>query len=163
MNKWDKRFMDLAAHVATWSKDPSTQVGAVVVNDDKQVIGLGYNGFPRRVFDGDSRYATKEVKYLFVSHAERNALDNTFVATKGATLYSTLYPCNECAKGIIQKGIRRVVTRKPDRSKTYLNYNVTTTMFIESNVEVEYLEDENDNSGREHSNQCTFNHTRKST
>ena len=149
--------MELAATVAKWSKDPSTQVGAIIVNEDKQVIGLGYNGFPRRVFDGESRYTTKAVKYLFVSHAERNALDNTFISTKGATLYSTLYPCNECTKGIIQKGIKRVVTKRPDSSKTHLNYNVTTTMFVESGIEVTYLEDENDDSGGEFESQLTFN------
>lgn len=138
--------MDLAAHVASWSKDPSTQVGAVIVNDDKQILGVGYNGFPRRVFDGDSRYNNKQSKYWFVSHAERNALDNTFTSTKGATLYSTLCPCNECTKGIIQKGIKRVVTTKPDFSKAYLNYNVTITMFVESGVQLDYIENINVNS-----------------
>lgn len=132
--------MDLAAHIAAWSKDPSTKVGAVIVNDDKQVIGIGYNGFPRRVYDGESRYITKASKYLFVSHAERNALDNTFTSTKGATLYTTLCPCNECTKGIIQRGIKRVVTTKPDFSKTYLNYNVTITMMIESGTQLDYID-----------------------
>lgn len=132
--------MDLAAHIAAWSKDPSTKVGAVIVNDDKQVIGIGYNGFPRKVFDGESRYITKDAKYLFVSHAERNALDNTFTSTKGATLYTTLCPCNECTKGIIQRGIKRVVTTKPDFSKTYLNYNATITMMIESGTQLDYID-----------------------
>lgn len=134
--------MDLAAHVAQWSKDPSTKVGAIIINDDKQVIGMGYNGFPRGVMDSESRYVNKVAKYLFVSHAERNALDNTFAPTKGATLYTTLCPCNECTKGIIQKGIRRVVTTRPDFSKTYLNYNVTIAMFLESGVKLDYVEDD---------------------
>lgn len=112
MTDWNQRFMDLAKHVAGWSKDPSTQVGAVVVNDKKQVISMGYNGFPRGVRDCQERYKDKATKLSFVAHAERNALDNAFGDVEGATLYSTLYPCSDCAKGIIQRGVRTVVTSK---------------------------------------------------
>lgn len=139
MNNWDYRFFDLAAHVATWSKDPSTQVGAAIVNDDRQVLGLGYNGFPRGVHDYRHRYDDRETKLLFVAHAERNALDNA-TDVRGATLYSTLYPCTDCAKGIIQRGIKRVVTTKPSETQhARFNCNISEKMFEEAGVEVDFI------------------------
>ena len=107
MSKWSDRFMELAEHVATWSKDPSTQVGCVIVDKQNRVVSLGFNGFPRGIKDIPARYQDKETKYLFVAHAERNALDNAPLSVEGCTLYSPLLPCNECAKSIIQKGIKR--------------------------------------------------------
>jgi dCMP deaminase len=138
MTDWNQRFMDLAHHVAGWSKDPSTQVGAVIVNDKKQVLSLGYNGFPRGVFDCKERYNDRPTKLKFVAHAERNALDNAYVNVDGATLYSTLYPCSECAKGIIQRGIKRVVTSKQwyNQQATRFNFDVSEIMFKEADVEV---------------------------
>jgi dCMP deaminase len=138
MTDWNQRFMDLAHHVAGWSKDPSTQVGAVIVNDKKQVLSLGYNGFPRGVFDCKERYDDRPTKLKFVAHAERNALDNAYVDVDGATLYSTLYPCSECAKGIIQRGVKRVVTSKQwyEQQATRFNFDVSETMFKEADVEV---------------------------
>lgn len=137
MADWNKRFMDLAEHVAGWSKDPSTQVGAVIVNDNKQVISMGYNGFPRGIHDCAERYNDRTTKLKFVAHAERNALDNAFTNVEGATLYSTLYPCNDCAKGIIQRGIRQVVTREPDQSKAErFNFDASKIMFEEAGVDL---------------------------
>lgn len=137
MTDWDGRFWDLASHVAGWSKDPSTQVGAVVVNNNRQVLGMGYNGFPRGVNDDPERYNNRETKLMFVAHAERNALDNTFTSSEGATLYSTLYPCTDCAKGIIQRGIKRVVTAAPSEAAWHrFNCEVSKTMFEEAGVEV---------------------------
>lgn len=138
--KWHRRFFTLAEHVALWSQDPSTVVGACIVNDDKQVLSLGYNGFPRGVDDHIDRYLSRDIKYKFVSHAERNALDNAFVDVRGSTLYSTLFPCNECAKGIIQKGIKRVVTTMPDLERVHNNVDVSLTMFAEAGVELLYVE-----------------------
>ncbi len=136
-SNWDIRFLELAYHVAKWSKDPSTKVGAVIVNEQHQVLSLGYNGFPRGVEDRESRYADRETKLLFVAHAERNALDNAFVDVRGATLYTSLCPCNECAKSIIQKGIKRVVTHPPpvDKIETFKMY-ATTQMFNEANIKL---------------------------
>lgn len=137
---WDMRFLDLAAHVAQWSKDPSTKVGAVIVNDDKQVLSLGYNGFPRGVEDRVSRYSDRQTKLLFVAHAERNALDNAYVDVRGATMYTTLCPCNECAKSIVQKGIKRVVSYSPPY-EIVEKFNITTTriLFREGGVELQLL------------------------
>ena len=134
---WDMRFLDLAIHISFWSRDPSTQVGAVIANDNKQVLSLGYNGFPRGVEDRKSRYEDRTTKLLFTAHAERNALDNAVIDVRGATLYSTLCPCNECAKSIIQRGIRRVITTTPpaDKIERY-NISTTLTMFRESGVQI---------------------------
>lgn len=138
--KWHRRFFTLAEHVALWSRDPSTCVGSVIVNNDKQVLSLGFNGFPRGVEDLPERYSDKETKYKFVSHAERNALDNAYVDVKGATLYSTLFPCCECAKGIIQKGIKEVVTPAPDLSRTHNNLDESLQMFSEAGVKITLIE-----------------------
>lgn len=136
MTDWNKRFLDLAEHVAGWSKDPSTKVGAVIVNDDKQVLGLGYNGFPRGVHDCGERYNNRDMKLLFVAHAERNALDNAS-DVRGATLYSTLFPCTDCAKGIIQRGIKTVVTTAPNETQAKrFNFDTSKIMFDEAGVEL---------------------------
>lgn len=138
MTDWNQRFMDLAHHVAGWSKDPSTKVGAVIVNDKKQVLSMGYNGFPRGVYDCKERYNDRPTKLLFVAHAERNALDNAHADVDGATLYSTLYPCSECAKGIIQRGIKRVITSKEmhEQQAARFNFNSSKIMFDEAGVEI---------------------------
>jgi dCMP deaminase len=136
MADWDKRFLELADHVAQWSKDPRTKVGAVIVDEKKRVVSVGYNGFPRGVDDDDARYEDRQTKHLFVAHAERNALDNAPLMVDGCTLYVPLVPCNECAKSIIQKGIQRVVSYVPDRDGAGFNWHITTTMFIEAGVEL---------------------------
>ncbi len=134
---WDMRFIQLCDTVATWSKDPSRQVGSCIVDSRKRVISVGYNGFPTGVHDHEARYANRETKLLFVCHAERNALDNSPSSVEGATLYSTLFPCNECVKSIIQRGIKRVVTLSPDNPRNALfNFDVSRIMLSEANVEV---------------------------
>ena len=106
---WDRRFLTLAEHVAQWSKDPSSKVGAVIVGTDKRQVCFGYNGFPPGVADTEARLNDRPTKYRLVQHAERNALDNCNFGTKGSTLYVTRCPCSECTKSIISKGIIRVV------------------------------------------------------
>ena len=134
--KWDQRFLDLADHIALWSKDPRTKVGAVIVDAKKRVVSVGYNGFPRGVGDDDSRYVDRPTKHLFVAHAERNALDNAPLMVDGCTLYVPLKPCVECAKSIVQKGIMKVVTYKPDRDGTGFNWHITDIIFKEAGVVV---------------------------
>lgn len=117
--KWDRRFLELATHVSTWSKDPSTRVGAVVVNDERIVVGLGYNGFPRGVADYAERYDDRETKYKLVVHAELNAILNAGSECKDATIYVVpsfgLPPlCSNCAKAVVQAGIKRVVGYEPN-------------------------------------------------
>ena len=131
--QWDKRFLELAAHVATWSKDPSTKVGACIVDHKRHVVSLGYNGFPRGVEDSPELYNDRAMKLLHVCHAERNALDNAHCDVTGCTLYCTLFPCNECAKSIIQRGIKEVVTFRNDREDIF-NWEVTKKMFREAGI-----------------------------
>ncbi len=136
MSKWADRFMSLAEHVATWSKDPSTQVGCVIVDKQNRVVSLGFNGFPRGIKDLTDRYNDKETKYLFVAHAERNALDNAPLSVEGCTLFSPLLPCNECAKSIIQKGIAKVVSYEPTEDRPHLRWDITKQMFLEAGVQL---------------------------
>lgn len=112
--KWDRRFLDLAAHVAQWSKDPRTKVGAVVVDDRNRIVGMGFNGFPRGVCDDPDRYDDRDVKHRLVVHAELNAILNSPnpQLLRGSTLYVTHPPCGECAKAIIQAGIANLVVSK---------------------------------------------------
>ena len=139
MTDWDERFLSLADHVSQWSKDPRTKVGAVIVDQKKRVISLGYNGFPRGVEDTPERYDDRPTKHLFVAHAERNALDNSPMSVEGCTLYVPLVPCSECAKSIIQRGIARVVSYVPDREGANFNWDITETMFTEAGVEFNLL------------------------
>ncbi|MCS5592792.1 MAG: dCMP deaminase family protein [Gammaproteobacteria bacterium] len=147
LDKWDNRYLALAKEVATWSKDPSTQVGAVTVGAKKEVLSQGFNGFPRGIKDTPERYNHRETKYKFVVHAEMNAIYNaTYSGTSldGATLYIYGLPiCSECAKGIIQVGIKKVVIEK---SKELDNWNeslrLSQEMFSEAGVEL-IIKDEN--------------------
>ncbi len=141
LNKWDRRYLSLAKEVSTWSKDPSTQVGAVTVGSKKEVLSQGFNGFPRGIHDTDERYNNRDTKYKLVVHAEMNAIYNaTYSGTSldGATLYVYGLPiCSECAKGIIQVGIKKVVVEK---FKELDNWNesvqLSKEMFDESGVEL---------------------------
>lgn len=114
MTKWDKRFLDLAHHVATWSRDPSTQVGCVIVNPRRQIVSTGFNGFPVGVDDDPARYACRPTKYLMILHAEQNAVLQAGGDVRGGTAYVTHPPCSQCAAVLIQAGIVRIVTVKPD-------------------------------------------------
>lgn len=110
---WDECFMQIAQVIAQRSKDPSTQGGAVIVDDNNVVLGLGYNGFPRGVKDDDLPWEREggflETKYAYVVHAEENAVYNSSQKVQGCKLYCTLFPCNECAKTIIQNGIKEII------------------------------------------------------
>lgn len=103
----------MAKLIAQRSKDPSTQAGAVIVNKNKIIVGLGYNGFPRGIKDEELSWEREgnflDTKYAYVVHAEENAIYNANTSTEGCTLYTTLFPCNECAKTIIQNGIKEIV------------------------------------------------------
>lgn len=112
---WDEYFMGIAMLSAERSKDNSTQVGACIVNSDKKIISVGYNGMPTGCIDDEMPWerdgeTSLETKYPFVCHAELNAILNSNIGNlSGCTVYVTLFPCNECAKAIIQSGIKRVV------------------------------------------------------
>lgn len=110
---WEEYFMGLAHLSGLRSKDPNTQVGAVIVDENNRVISIGYNGFPSGVSDDEFPWGREggvlDTKYAFVVHAELNAILNSQRSVRGCTIYVSLFPCNECAKAIIQSGIRRIV------------------------------------------------------
>ena len=111
---WDEYFMGVAMLSAMRSKDPNTQVGACIVNREHRIVGVGYNGFPTGCSDDDLPWDREgdwiETKYPYVCHAELNAILNSIGGDlRGCTLYVALFPCNECAKAIIQAGIRKIV------------------------------------------------------
>lgn len=111
---WDAYFMGIALLSAQRSKDPGTQVGACIVGQDNKILSVGYNGMPTGCSDDvmpwDREGAPMETKYLFVCHAELNAILNYAGGSlRGARIYTTLFPCNECAKAMIQAGIREVI------------------------------------------------------
>ncbi len=110
---WDEYFMGLAHLSALRSKDPNTQVGACIVDQDHKVVSIGYNGMPRGCSDEDFPWDREggflDTKYAYVVHAELNAILNSPRPVKDCTLYVSLFPCNECAKAIIQSGIRKVI------------------------------------------------------
>ncbi len=110
---WDEYFMGVAELSARRSKDPNTQVGACIVNNEKRIIGIGYNGFPTKLSDDDFPWENNgdftNTKYPYVVHAEMNALLNATREVKGSTIFVTLFPCHECTKMLIQSGIEEIV------------------------------------------------------
>ena len=112
-NKWVVRYLEIAKTVATWSSDPSRKIGAVIIGDKGQIKSQGYNGFPRGIKDLPERYNDRPTKYTYVCHAEANAVYNALhngTSVLGDTIYVTGLPvCHECAKAIIQVGIKKVV------------------------------------------------------
>tara|TARA_R110000803_G_scaffold53449_2_gene109699 strand:+ start:2489 stop:2947 length:459 start_codon:yes stop_codon:yes gene_type:complete len=146
--KWDKRFLSLAQQVAGWSKDPSTRVGAIAVNSIGSVVAQGYNGFPRGIEDTELRYNDRELKYRYVVHAEMNCIFNAAwngSSLDGCTLYVWPLPaCHECAKGIIQSGIERVVS--PDfadpftRERWRDSTDQTLEMFQEAGIDYDFID-----------------------
>ncbi|MEY3090976.1 MAG: hypothetical protein RL113_1292 [Pseudomonadota bacterium] len=141
-DKWNERYFKLAKEVAAWSKDPSRKIGAVIVGHKGQIISQGYNGFPRGIMDHPHRYEDKETKYKYVVHAEMNAIYNAIyngASTEGATLYVTGLPvCNECAKAVIQVGIKKVVYDTEASSHWSDSTELGIEMMLEAGVEIEY-------------------------
>ena len=110
---WDEYFMGIALLSSMRSKDPNTQVGACIVNEDKRIVGVGYNGLPKGCNDEDFPWEREgeflETKYPYVCHAELNAILNSIQSLKDCIIYVALFPCNECSKAIIQSGIKEIV------------------------------------------------------
>ena len=141
--KWQLRFMDLALQVATWSKDPRCQVGALVVSSNGKRVSWGYNGFPRVVEDDSELLKDGEWKNTLMIHAEHNALINSSGSVEGWTLVTTRFPCHECAKVILQYDIKRVIAPnwhiKNPPSKWDDSQELASDLFA-NNVEVILLE-----------------------
>lgn len=136
MGRWNQRFLDLAKMVASWSKDPSTKVGAVAVGTARQVVETGFNGLPRGVRDIAERMMRPE-KYLWTSHAEENLVAHAARAKlEGATVYTTHLCCNACARMLINAGVAKVIC---DGGKTAMpreQFDVAVAMFKEAGVEL---------------------------
>ncbi len=140
-SKWDRRFLDAAKLFASWSKDRSTQVGAVIVGPKKEIRAIGFNGFPRGVNDDDDSRHERPIKYEFTEHAERNAVYNacyTGTSLDGCTIYVTHLPCSDCARAVIQAGIKRVVVEGGNslRDDWAESNRVASVMFAEANIEL---------------------------
>ena len=143
-NKWDKRYMELAKAVSTWSKDPSKKIGAIAIGSKGQVLAQGFNGFPRGIDDTDERLNDRETKYKYVVHAEMNVIYNATyngVSLDGATLYVTGLPvCSDCAKGVIQVGIQRVVMKEQNVPLKWIDsWKTTAGMFEQANIKWEFI------------------------
>lgn len=141
--KWHLRYLEIAKSISTWSKDPSTQVGAIAVDPVKRtILTTGFNGFPRGITDFESRLVTRETKYKYMVHAEMNAIYNATysgVSLDGSYLYVWGLPiCSECAKGIIQVGINSVFIKQLNswNEKWLDSWNLTQEMFEEVGIQV---------------------------
>ena len=143
--KWDSRFLRIANEVATWSKDPSTQVGCVLVNEKRHIISTGYNGFPRDVTDKKEWLGDRSVKYSMVIHAEVNAVLQTEGDCHGATAYVTHRPCANCSAVLVQSGIKRIVSFQPDvglAERFKDSFAIADTLLHEAGVDVTLHETE---------------------
>ena len=140
-----EKFLPIAKAVALLSKDPSTKVGCLALNEDGIVLALGYNGFPRGVNDDVSRYENRETKYALVSHAEQNLVAQAAYAghsLKGSTVVlSGLYPCSNCSKSLIQAGVKRIITQPPGNNTRWAKDAEWSKILLdEASVEVIHVE-----------------------
>ena len=143
LRDWDTRFLDLAEHVSKWSKDPSTKVGAVIVDSQRRIVSTGYNGFPVGVMDSYDRLTDRDNKYEMIIHAEANAILFAHQHMNGMTLYTTPFqPCSRCASLIIQSGISRVISYEIEESKNRWvdSFKLAKELFDEAGVELLLLE-----------------------
>jgi dCMP deaminase len=144
---WVEYFRNLTHQIKLKSKDQNTQIGAVIVGKDKEIVSTGYNSFPRGLSDNESYRQERPEKYYWFEHAERNAIYNAArigVSTKGCTMYlSCGIPCADCARGIINAGIRKVFVEKVDSTKGPQweeSQERSKEMFREADVIVEYYD-----------------------
>lgn len=141
-DKWKRRFFSLAKEVSTWSKDPSTKIGAIVVDDDKRVLTQAYNGLSRGIEDSLERLTNRELKYELINHAEMNCIFNACsngVSLKNGSMYVYGLPiCVNCAKGIIQVGIKEVnILSKFYTERWEDSWGKAKMLFEEADVKIE--------------------------
>jgi len=141
--KWTINYLGLAKHIAEWSKDPSTKCGAIAIGKHMQILSVGFNGFPRKIEDTAERLNDRPTKYSLMVHAEMNCIYNATlngISLDDATMFVYGLPaCSECAKGIIQVGIRKVVVSKQCiEARPHWNdsWNKSKAMFAEAGVSV---------------------------
>ena len=148
-HKWDMRYLNLAKLVSTWSKDPSTKCGAVIVNQHNEIISVGFNGLPKLVTDNEERLTNRDIKLKMIIHAERNAIIFAKKDLRNCTIYT--YPmmaCSECAAMIIQAGFSRHVSMLSPNKHWQDSWKIAGEMFDEAGMIVDIytkseLENEN--------------------
>lgn len=141
ISKWDYRYLELAKKVSTWSKDPSTQCAAVIVDTENKIVSTGFNGFPKYVNDNIHRYKDRDLKYQLVIHSEINALLQAKRSVNGFSIYSfPMIPCIRCCVTLIQAGIKKIVTC-PLSKELDLRWDSTLCEEIlrEANIELIYI------------------------
>ena len=145
LDKWDHRFIRIANEVQSWSKDPSTKCGCVLVKD-RRILSTGYNGLPANLSDSLTRYQDRAYKLATIIHAEKNAIFNAAKngsTTEGSTAYVTWPPCSQCSSALIQAGVSKVVcpdpNTAPERWKT--NFKIANELLYEAGVTVLYFAD----------------------
>lgn len=135
--KWDRRFLALAEHIAQWSKDPSTKTGAVIVDSNNRVVSIGYNGFPRGINDSQERLENRDLKYKIIVHCERNALLFARETVARCRLYTWPFmSCAPCAAMVIQAGIVEVIAPVSDNSRWIEDFKLAKMLFDEAGVKV---------------------------
>lgn len=145
LDKWDHRFIRIANEVQSWSKDPSTKCGCVLVKD-RRILSTGYNGLPANLSDSLTRYQNREYKLATIIHAEKNAIFNAAKngsTTEGSTAYVTWPPCSQCASALIQAGVEKVVCPDPATSpeRWMANFKIANELLYEAGVTVLYSGD----------------------
>jgi dCMP deaminase len=137
-DKWNFRFLELARIVSTWSKDPSTKTGAVLVRPDKSIISVGYNGFAPAVDDTPERYNNRDIKYEMIIHCEENAMIGAHSSIKGSILYTWPFmSCSRCAARMIKAGVAGIVTKEANDdqlSRWAKQFELATQQFNEAGV-----------------------------
>lgn len=137
MIKWDKRFLEMAKLVSTWSKDKSTQVGSVIVDNKNRVVSIGFNGLPQGIEDSDDILDNRELKYRMILHAEENSIYFANQDLTGCTIYTyPMPPCIKCSSSIIQKGITKVVSVKNDNERWISEFEQSKEMFDQVGIEI---------------------------
>ena len=147
MDKWDNRIFDIAKSVAEWSKDPSTKVACVAVDDSHRILSTGYNGFPRNIDDLPEKLSNRETKLIYTSHAEKNCIYNACfhgISLNKSTVYVYGCPiCYECSKGLIQVGVKSIKSKYSEEythTKWYAESKfISESMFKEAGVEYDEI------------------------
>lgn len=135
--EWDLRYLGLAEHVASWSKDPSTKVGAVIFDQDGRMISIGYNGLPQGIKDSGERLNNRELKYKIIVHAEMNAIFFADHKLEGCSIATWPFmPCSNCASAIIQNKIKRVIAPFNDNPRWKDSFALSQELFEETGIEL---------------------------
>lgn len=147
LTKWDLRFLKIAHEVSSWSHDPGTKVGCVLVSD-KRILSVGFNGFPKGLSDSIELYENRDYKLAVTVHAEANAIMNAAkngAQTDSCTAYVTFPPCSQCAAALIQAGVSKVICPNPENApeRWRASFKLANEMLHEAGVKILYHDEEN--------------------